>query len=115
MSLINEKCQRSISGKQLSREDIESFVYKWNLNYPIDRWWREKHKIVFNSPEHRVVSFLDMYIEWVEDQIYSKATLKSIKNLTYKLDDWLEEREEVVDEAAMMREWENMDLSKLDG
>jgi len=54
----------------MSFEDVEEFVYRWNINNPIDRWWREKHGISFNSPEHRVFSFIDMCIEFVEDFLY---------------------------------------------
>jgi hypothetical protein len=103
------------ANKSVSRADIEAFVYKWNLNYPIDRWWREKHKIRFNSPEHRVVSFLDIYTEWIEDRIYEKERDAATKNFSYKPGDWLTEREadkaDIQDEIKM---FEGLDLSKMD-
>jgi len=55
----------------IDKDFVKDFVYKWNLSYPIDRWWRLKHKVSFNSPEHRVKSLLDMKIEWEEDQLFS--------------------------------------------
>lgn len=47
-----------------------NIVAEWNVNFPIDHWWRRKHSIPFNSPKHREVSFLDMYFEFVEDRLY---------------------------------------------
>ena len=104
----------SFANKQPLKNDIDSFIYKWNTTYPIDRWWREKHKIAFNSPEHRVVSFLDIYIEWREEQLYNKVQENSYKNLQYKRGDWLMEHQESIsieDEIAAFKE---MDLSQFD-
>lgn len=55
-----------------STEELEKIIYEWNINNPIDRWWRAKHNIRFNSPEHRVASFIDMLLEFKEDAIYDK-------------------------------------------
>ena len=101
-----------IPNKQPFKDDITAFIYKWNATYPIDRWWRERHKIAFNSPEHRVVSFLDIYVEWQEEQLYIKAREASQKQGDYKLGDWLAER--VIDKQREIDEFENIDLSKFD-
>jgi hypothetical protein len=45
---------------------ILDFCIRWNSAYPIDRWWRERHKVAFNSIEHRGMSFLDMRLEFEE-------------------------------------------------
>ena len=112
----NSKSKRAvfIANKLPLKNDIESFIYRWNATYPIDRWWREKHKIAFNSPEHRVVSFLDIYTEWLEDKIYDKITIASLKNSQYKSGDWLEEKKEEISIEDEIREFESMDLTKLD-
>lgn len=115
MSLGKEK-KRSIfiPSKQPLKHDLEEFILRWNAMYPIDRWWREKHKVAFNSPEHRVVSFLDMYIEWREDKIYNEALTKNIKNSTYKPGDWLIEQAEEKSVEEEIKEFEQMDLSRFD-
>jgi len=51
-------------------EQIKSFVQWWNVSYPLDRWWREKHSVAFNSAEHRAMSFVDMKLEFEEDILY---------------------------------------------
>jgi hypothetical protein len=101
-----------VPNKTPLKDDITSFIYKWNATYPIDRWWRERHKIAFNSPEHRVVSFLDIYVEWQEEQLYIKAREASQKQEDYKRGDWLQER--VIDKQREIDEFENIDLSKFD-
>ena len=103
-----------IKNKQPLKNDIEFFIYKWNATYPIDRWWREKHKVAFNSPEHRVVSFLDIYIEWKEDKLVKEAQEISIKNSEYKSGDWLVEHKEELNIEDEIKAFENMDLSRFD-
>ncbi|MCL2312484.1 MAG: hypothetical protein FWC41_08380 [Firmicutes bacterium] len=49
---------------------MKDIVEQWNIQSPIDRWWREKYKIPFNSPAHRSASFIDMAFELIEDKIY---------------------------------------------
>lgn len=113
---FKRKVKRAVflANKQPLKNDIESFIYKWNATYPIDRWWREKHSVSFNSPQHRVISFLDMYIEWYEEQLYNKTREVSIKNIEYKSGDWLVEHKEVVSIEDEIKAFEKMDLSKFD-
>lgn len=55
------------------KDALESLVLEWNIEVPVDRWWRVKHGIAFNSASHRGTSFIDMYWEYVEDRLYRKA------------------------------------------
>jgi len=103
-----------IPNKLPLKDDIDSFIYKWNATYPIDRWWRERHKIAFNSPEHRVVSLLDIYIEWQEERLYNKARAIDTKNAEYKAGDWLTEHRVELSIEDEIKEFEKMDLSKFD-
>ena len=57
----------------ISIEDIRKFALEWNTKYPIDRYWRKKHKVAFNSEIHRQASLLDMRIEFEEDQLFEEA------------------------------------------
>lgn len=47
-------------------KNIEEFVKKWNNICPIDKWYRKKYNIPFNSKRHRDISLIDMYIEYIE-------------------------------------------------
>lgn len=101
-----------VPNKSISKDDIKEFVLRWNATYPVDRWWREKHKVAFNSPAHRVVSFLDMYIEWTEDQLIKDLVDKDLKRQSYKQGHWLTPKE--IDLQEEIRMFENIDLSKFD-
>lgn len=50
--------------------EFREFMIQWNLKFPIDRWYREKYKIPFMSQQHRESSFLNMRLEWEEDQLF---------------------------------------------
>lgn len=76
---------------QVSEEDFEKFIYNWNIDNPVDRWYRQKYGIKFNSPEHRVLSFIDMAFEYREDEIYKEALEKD--KTQYKNGDYLKKQE----------------------
>lgn len=45
---------------------LKDFIKEWNRRIPIDKWFRDRYKIPFNSKSHRELSFIDMYIEYIE-------------------------------------------------
>lgn len=49
------------------KENIEKFIVNWNATFPIDRWYRKKYNIKFNSKEHRELDLMDMYFEYMEE------------------------------------------------
>lgn len=52
--------------------NVKDFINNWNYKYPVDYWWRRKHKIAFNSSEHRACNFWDQLFEYYEDILYKK-------------------------------------------
>ena len=82
-------------------ENIKRFVLEWNYRYPVDRWWREKHKVAFNSPTHRISNFWDQMFEYEEDVLYSELNEKN----EYKRNqnDWLtiHDVEETIHDSAV--------------
>lgn len=56
----------------MNQEELRSFMVKWNLDFPIDRWWREKHGVAFLSSQHRESSFINQLLEYTEDQLYQE-------------------------------------------
>lgn len=76
-------------------DDLKRFILVWNHKYPVDRWWREKHKIAFNSPAHRISNFWDQVIEFREDLLYD--SLSKGKDYVMNDNDWLdiEEKDQV--------------------
>ena len=72
--------------------DIDDFVKQWNYRFPVDYWWRKKHKIAFNSPEHRNSNFWDQMFEYHEDVMYKSFEKKEEYNPNEN--DWLSIKEQ---------------------
>lgn len=64
------------------KQAIKAFVYEWNTKFPIDRWWRMKHGVPFNSEIHRSVSLMDIRFEFEEDFLF----LPDLNKREYKPD-----------------------------
>lgn len=56
--------------------DIEKFILEWNIRYPFDRYIRKKYNILFGSPEHKALNFIDMSFEYKEDLIMKREEKK---------------------------------------
>ncbi len=50
------------------RQKISNFLNRWHSDFILDYWWRKKHNVPFGSPEHRAMNFIDMLIEYQEDE-----------------------------------------------
>ena len=72
-------------------ENLQELVKKWNLLFPLDRWYRKKYEISFGSPKHRELSFINMYFEYYEFYIYEYKPKLQKERLKDKInDDFLE-------------------------
>jgi hypothetical protein len=104
--------------------DLRSFIIKWNNDYPIDHWYRNKHGIRFNSSEHRACSFIDMFLEFIEERELNKYYEKQRTKVEYKIDrgDFLivEKEEEQTDEVydpekdELKQLFDSKDFDKID-
>lgn len=45
---------------------------KWESCFPLDSWWRKKYKIPFGSKNHLEISQIDIYFDWLSDQIHKE-------------------------------------------
>lgn len=93
-------------------DSLKKEIIKWNNLYPIDRWWRQKHNVAFNSPEHREISFLDQLFEFKEEQLFEKH--EQSKEYIPNSGDWLAKQERSEAERLMSiqeeakKEFENL-------
>lgn len=55
-----------------SHEDIRDYIIDWNIRFPIDRQWRKKYNLAFNSPTHRESNFIDQLIDIEEDKFFDE-------------------------------------------
>lgn len=59
-------------------KDLKNFILRWNRLYPIDYVWRKKYNIPFGSKAHREMDFIDMLLDFKEEDM--------VKNALYKLE-----------------------------
>lgn len=99
----------------MNLEDIDKFVIRWNNQFPIDRWWRQKHQVAFLSPEHKEISFLAELAEFREDRLFNKQNAEETQEYIPNTGNWLKREfnkeefskfdiEEFRKEADMLRE-----------
>lgn len=71
-------------------------LIRWNNAYPLDRPFRKKYGIAYNSAEHRNVNQIDVFMEWVEDRLYNQLEKDIIHHDKEKKDlekgKWLKDR-----------------------
>lgn len=53
-------------------KDIKYFIIAWNNKFMYDRFYRQKYNIAFNSPQHRALSPIDMFIDIMEERLIEK-------------------------------------------
>lgn len=59
--------------------DVQELMLQWNLRYPFDRWWRNKHEIPFGSITHRETTLLQMVFELREDMYFRRLAKEAVE------------------------------------
>lgn len=89
----------------MTQDDVRSYVVNWNTRFPLDRWWRKKYNITFNSPVHRESCFLDQLFEWEEEQLFEE--LYNEDPFTPNSGNWIKQQkiteENLADQIASFR------------
>lgn len=52
---------------------LKTFMIRWNNDHPLDRGFREKYKMSFNSKEHREINQYDVLLEYVENALMKEV------------------------------------------
>lgn len=82
----------------------------WNTLYPVDLWWRIKHKTPFNSSAHREMCMIDMMFEYIEHQlVYAKPE----KEISYNpgMGNWL--NEQIKTDEEINKEFDSINLDDI--
>lgn len=70
-------------------------VIKWNITFPLDRWWRKKYNVPFGSRQHLEMSPIDILFEFCEEQyiqrIYEQGELEQEKERRLLEGEWISE------------------------
>lgn len=85
-----------------SVKDYRKFVIEWNNNFPLDKWYREKYHIAFGSEQHKNTCQLDIYFEWLEENIFNEhqQEYQEMQKKKELLDKgiWISQEPEITDE-----------------
>lgn len=110
-SFRNKKEVATFFGYKPDVGDVRAYCEDWNINFPLDRWWRIKHKIPFGSKAHLEANFIDMLIEFEEDKIFLEIEKSKFERDTANNPELKSEEEQFED---FMEECKGLDLSKFD-
>ncbi len=81
----------------LAADQLRLFLIEFNNVFVLDRWYRKAHNIAFNSPEHRNVCQIDVYLEWLENEIFDGHEQDVIemhkKMQLYEKGEWMSQSE----------------------
>lgn len=97
--------------------DLRTQIVDWNNRFPLDREWRRKYNVAFNSPEHRATSQLDIYLEWLENRLFDEAVEKAVKGIEmqkeYDEGNWLKKQEEIMTTEEDLDAFDKLDVTVL--
>lgn len=97
-------------------KDLRSFLFEWNNTFVLDKLYRSKNNIRFNSLEHRNTCQIDIYLEYLEDEIFSEHTKQIIDkermDSEYKKGIWLQDR--LVDNTELTKLFDNLDIENIE-
>lgn len=66
-------------------KQLRSLMIGWNNNFPLDRRFRAKREILFNSDEHRATNQVDIYLQWLEDELYKEYLTRAKEEVEDKV------------------------------
>lgn len=92
-------------------DEIRDEIISWNINFPIDRIWRKKYNIAFNSHCHREVSFLDQLFDIEEDNLFEEFFQKD--EYVPNTGDWLKRKESSIEDSIESLRNEFKDLGNV--
>lgn len=84
------------------KRKIQSEIIHWNNKFPLDYWWRQKYKVPFGSKRHTEMSLLDMFRDYLEEQLIKKSRERAEK----------EQNPDYIPQEEIDRDFENLDISK---
>jgi len=88
---------------------MRDFVVEWNHRFPMDLWWRRRHKVPFGSREHRDMGFLDILFDLQEEILVIEAALAARSPYLPGSGEWGQE----LTEADKEKMFDDLDLDSL--
>lgn len=79
----------------------KSFLIEWNNTFPLDRQFRKKYNIAFNSEAHRKTNQIDIYLEMMEDKLFDDFEKEIEENIRkkklYEKGEWISVSERTIE------------------
>lgn len=103
--------------EEKTSNELKHFILDWH-QFIIDYWWRKKYNIPFGSESHRKMNFIDMAIEFTENEVVDEIRRDSERLFQEREDaelgisanpDEIKVSEEQIDE-----DYKTLDLSQFD-
>lgn len=95
--------------------DLRAFIIRWNNSRPLDREFRKKYNIAFNSPQHRAMSQFDIALEWMEEKLFQEAIERATDRIERdkELEKGIWLRENRLDEDVAMDIFDKIDVTTI--
>jgi hypothetical protein len=71
---------------------VKENIISWNVKFPMDRVWRKKYVIPFNSIAHQESNFIDQLFDLEEDKLFEELATK--EEYVPNVGDWLKSQEQ---------------------
>lgn len=97
-------------------ENLSDFLIDWNNFFILDRNYRKKYSIAFNSKEHRNLCYIDIYLEFLEDAIFEQHSKEFAENIEkikqYNSGKWID-FQRITPEITekLIEKFDNIDIS----
>lgn len=92
---------------------VGEFVKWWNIQFPLDKWYRVKYNIVWGSKRHKKTSLFTIYYEYEEEKVFRE--LDKEKTIDYSPGDWFNSEGEDIDTSQEMFDKIDLDQISEDG
>lgn len=97
-------------------KNAKSFLIEWNNTFVLDKSFRTRNNIRFNSKEHRETCQIDIYLDYLEEKIFDdsyKSNIENNKKLeSYNKGIWMEEKK--IDNAELTEIFDNIDIDSIE-
>lgn len=70
-------------------KNLKEEIVIWNIQFPVDKWWRDKHKVPFMSKLHRDCSFIDQLFEYEEERMFREMSQSKQDNYIPNIGEYL--------------------------
>jgi hypothetical protein len=99
----------------MSQNTFKPLIIEWNNSFPLDKWFRKKYNLPFNSEAHRQSNPIDIYFEYQEDKMFDEYDERIVTQrqaaTEYAKGNWIKPRKS--EEQATIDAFDNIDIGAI--